>query len=275
MLHPPVRCASDAGPAASDITDIPVQRRHRLNQIVSTVATRGQVDVPSLATEFGVSQATIRRDLETLQSQRLVSRTHGGATVHAAFNDVPLTYKDTQDLAEKQRISRVATRFLEDAQVIGTTGGTTLSQFARLLGERNGLTVITNALNVAVELVVSTRLRVFVAGGEVRGSSQESVGRSAEAFLADYNIDVAFLGVDGVDALAGCTNYDPAGARVNAVLLGRARKRIVLADATKIGRVALAQVCNMRDVDVLITDCRAPRDQLELIRRQGCQVICA
>jgi DeoR family transcriptional regulator, aga operon transcriptional repressor len=252
-----------------------VQRRDRLNQIVSTVVTRGQIDVLSLASVFGVSQATIRRDLETLQNQRLVSRTHGGATVHAAFNDVPLSYKTAQDLAEKQRISRAATRFLENAQVIGTTGGTTVSQFARLLREWDGLTVITNALNVAVELVASTQIRVFVAGGVVRGSSQESVGHSAEAFLADYNIDVAFLGVDGVDATAGCTNYDPAGARVNAVLLGRARKTVVLADATKIGRVALAQVCSMRDVDVLITDCRAPQDQLDLIRGQGCDVVCA
>jgi DeoR family transcriptional regulator, aga operon transcriptional repressor len=110
----------------------------------------------------------------------------------------------------------------------------------------------------------------------VRGSSQESVGPSAEAFLTARSMDVAFLGVDGVDASAGCTNYDEAGARVNAALLQCARKKVVLADATKIGRVALAQVCRIRDVDVLITDSRAANDyQLELIRRQGCQIICA
>ena len=103
--------------------------------------------------------------------------------------------------------------------MIGTTGGTTVSQFIRLLRDRDDLTVVTNALNVAIDLVGNPGLRVFVAGGEVRGSSQESVGHSAEAFLAEYNIDVAFLGVDGVDAVAGCTNYDPAGARVNAVLV--------------------------------------------------------
>ena len=81
--------------------------------------------------------------------------------------------------------------------------------------------------------------------------------------------------VDGVDALAGCTNYDTAGARVNAMLCQRARKRIVLADATKIGRVALAQVCSMAEVDVLITDSRAPEAQLAQVRSQGCRVICA
>jgi DeoR family transcriptional regulator of aga operon len=252
-----------------------VQRRHRLNQIVSAVVERGQVDVPSLATEFAVSSATIRRDLEALQQQRLVCRTHGGATIHAAFNDLPLSYKRTRDLAEKQRIARHATAFLEGARVIGTTGGTTVFQFIQLLRDRDDLTVVTNALNVATDLVGRPGPRVFVAGGEVRVSSQESVGHSAEAFLAEYNIDVAFLGVDGLDAVAGCTNYDPAGARVNAVLARRARKRIVLADATKIGRVALAQVCRMADVDVLITDSRATEAELEPLRRQGAVVACA
>jgi DeoR family transcriptional regulator of aga operon len=252
-----------------------VQRRHRLNQIVSVVVERGQIDVPSLATEFSVSAATIRRDLEALQQQRLVCRTHGGATIHAAFNDLPLSYKKAQDLPEKLRIAQYAARFLDGARVIGTTGGTTVSQFTRLLRGRDDLTVVTNALNVAVDLAGSPGLRVFVAGGEMRASSQESVGHSAEAFLSSCNIDVAFLGVDGVDAVAGCTNYDPAGARVNAMLFRRARQRIVLADATKIGRVTLAQVCRMDEVDVLITDSRATEPELGSLRRQGCQVVCA
>jgi DeoR family transcriptional regulator of aga operon len=87
-----------------------MQRRHRLNQIVSAVVERRQVDVPSLATEFAVSPATIRRDLEALQQQRLVCRTHGGATIRAAFNDLPLSYKRARDLPEKQRIAQHAWR---------------------------------------------------------------------------------------------------------------------------------------------------------------------
>jgi DeoR family transcriptional regulator, aga operon transcriptional repressor len=251
-----------------------MRRSHRLNQIVSAVVARGQIDVPTLASEFGVSYATIRRDLDALQNQRLVRRTHGGATIHAAFNDLPLSYKSARELPQKQRISRRALEFLQDARVIGTTGGTTVSQFARLLHDRDGLTVVTNALNVAADLLGNPRLRVVIAGGEVRGSSQESVGHSAAAFLSGYAVDVAFLGVDGVDAMAGCTTYDPAGARVNAALVQHARKRIVLADATKVGRVTLAPVCPMREVDVLITDSRAPEDEVERIRGQGCRVIC-
>jgi DeoR family transcriptional regulator of aga operon len=249
-----------------------MRRSQRIHQILSAIVAHGSLEVPELAEQFGVSHATIRRDLEVLEQQRLVSRTRGGATTHAAFNDMPLSYKTTQDLAEKRRIAYEARRHLADARVIGMTGGTTVTEFAHLLLEREGLTVVTNALNVALHLLDNPRLRVFAAGGEVRSSSQEAVGHSTEAFLAGYNLDVAFVGVDGVDALAGCTNYDPEGARTNAALLQRARKTIVLADATKIGRVALAQVCAMTEVDLLITDDRADDARIEQIRAHGCEV---
>jgi DeoR family transcriptional regulator of aga operon len=250
-----------------------MRRTQRLNQILSAVVAHGSLEVTALADQFGVSQATIRRDLDMLEQQRLVNRTRGGATTHAAFNDMPLSYKTTQDLAEKRRIAHQAWQYLADARVVGMTGGTTVTEFARLLLDREGLTVVTNALNVALHVVDNPRLRVFAAGGEVRSSSQEAVGHSAEAFLAEYNLDVAFVGVDGVDVGAGCTCYDPAGARANAALRQRARKTIVLADATKIGRVALAQVCTMSEVDLLITDNRASETDIEQIRTHGCEVI--
>jgi DeoR family transcriptional regulator, aga operon transcriptional repressor len=249
-----------------------MRRNQRLNQILSTVVAHGSMEVPELADQFAVSHATIRRDLELLEQQRLISRTRGGATMHAAFNDLPLSYKTAQELAEKRKIAHEARRQLTGARVIGMTGGTTVTKFARLLLEHEGLTVVTNALNVALHLVDSPRLRVFAAGGEIRSSSQEAVGHSAEDFLSEYNLDVAFIGVDGVDAAAGCTNYDPAGARANAVLQRRARRTIVLADATKIGRVALAQVCAIPEVDLLITDDRADSDQIDQIRAHGCKV---
>lgn len=251
-----------------------VPRKQRLNQIVSAVIDAGNLDVATLADRFDVSEATIRRDLELLENQRLVSRTRGGAATNIAFNDLPLGYKTAQDLAEKRRIAEHALTYLENARVVGMTGGTTVTEFARGLMNRDSLTVVTNALNIAVNLLANPGLRVLVAGGEARSSSLETIGPIAEAFIADLNVDVAFLGVDGVDPVAGCTNYDPVGARVNGVLQQRARFTVVLADATKISRVALAQVCPLSDVDVLITDRRASEDVVNLIRAQGCEVVC-
>lgn len=252
-----------------------VQRKQRLHQIVSSIVEKVSMEVPELAAKFDVSEATIRRDLELLEEQQLVSRTRGGATTHVAFNDLPLGFKTSQDLQEKRRIAQSALTFLDGARVIGMTGGTTTNEFGRQLLGRRGLTVVTNALNIATSLVTSPGLRVFAAGGEVRSSSQEVVGPSAEAFLSEYNIDVSFLGVDGVDPGAGCTNYDPIGARVNGAMRSRSKMTIVLADATKIGRVALASVCRMSEVDVLITDTRAPQSAVDAIQDLGCRVICA
>lgn len=252
-----------------------MQRRKRLSEIVSAVMEQRDVDVPSLATMFEVSEATIRRDLALLEEQRLVSRTRGGATPNAAFNDVPLSLKHVQNAAEKEKIAERAAQYLQSARVIGMTGGTTLAAFAAQVVQRDGLTVVTNAVNIASTLLSNPHIRVLVAGGEARNSSQETVGPVAEAFLGDYNLDVAFLGVDGVHPQAGCTNYDPIGARVNKVLVERASRTIVLVDATKISRVALAPVCAMTDVDVLITDARADVQVLDEIRTLGCEVVCA
>ncbi|GHH83375.1 DeoR family transcriptional regulator [Streptomyces sulfonofaciens] len=249
-----------------------MRRRERLNQILSVIVGHGSMDVDALARQFDVSHATIRRDLELLEQQRLVSRTRGGATTHSAFTDMPLNYKTAQDLDEKRRIAHEARRHVQGARVVGMTGGTTVAEFAHLLLDHEGLTVVTNALNVALHLLDNPRLRVFVGGGELRSSSQETVGHNTEAFFTQYNLDVAFLGVDGVDASAGCTNYDPAGARANGELLRRARRRIVLADAAKLGRLALAQVCALSAVDLLITDDRADPAQVERIREQGPEV---
>lgn len=249
-------------------------RRKRLSEIVSIVMELQDVDVAMLAQRFDVSEATIRRDLGTLEEQRLVSRTRGGAMPNAAFHDVPLSLKNTQDAAEKQRIAEGAMQYLQGARVVGLTGGTTMTAFASRLVTRDGLTVVTNALNIATNLLANPGLRVLAAGGEARNSSQETVGPVAEAFLNDYNLDVAFLGVDGVHPQAGCTNYDPIGARVNKVLVERASRTIVLADATKVSRVALAPVCTLSEVDVLITDARAHQGMLDEIRALGCEVVC-
>ena len=250
-----------------------VPRKQRLNQIVSAVIEAGSLDVGALADRFDVSEATIRRDLELLENQRLVTRTRGGAATNVAFNDLPLGYKTAQDLAEKRRIAAHALTYLDGARVVGMTGGTTLTEFARGLMNRDSLMIVTNALNIATTLVANPGLRVLVAGGEARSSSLETIGAAAEAFFDAYNVDVAFLGVDGVDPIAGCTNYDPVGARVNRALQQRARLTVVLADATKISRVALAQVCPLSEVDVLVTDTRVSDELVAQIRELGCEVV--
>ena len=250
-----------------------MQRAQRLSAIVVIVAERGGAVVADLAASLDVSEPTIRRDLEYLEAHRLIRRTHGGARPHDAFTDLPLGLKTVQDVPEKRRIARAALKLVSGARVIGTTGGTTLTEFAHAYREVGTASVVTNSVDVATELLTNPRIRVFLTGGEVRSSSHETVGRSAEVVLGTYNIDVAVLGVDGIDVDAGATAYDPSGAVVNGMLSARALRTIVLADATKVGRAALTRICPIDDVDVLVTDERACPTHLERIRARGCRVV--
>jgi DeoR family transcriptional regulator of aga operon len=156
--------------------------------------------------------------------------------------------------------------------VVGITGGTTTTEAARELAGRSGLTVVTNALNIAAELAVRPALSVVVTGGAARSASFELVGPIAEQTLAGYHLDVALVGVDGVDAVAGCTTHDDVEARTNAMLLRRARRVIVLADSSKLGRVAFATICQLSEVETLITDKDADTDQISALIEAGVNV---
>ncbi len=242
-----------------------VRRTERMSQMLDRLLVDGSLDVEQLADSFGVSCSTIRRDLSSLETQRLLVRTRGGAQTHSAFNDLPLRFKVGQMLAEKRRIARTARDLLGDARVVGMTGGTTTTEFARTLVDTE-LTVVTNALNIAVDLLAARSIRVFIVGGEARNSSYETIGPTAEDQLTGYHIDLAVLGVDGIDLRAGCTVYDSLGSRTTTALARQARRTVVVADGTKIGKVAFATVFPLDQIDTLITDRSAPADALDAIR---------
>lgn len=232
----------------------------------------GRLRVVELAAEMGVSQATIRRDLEELERQKLLRRVHGGAVLQQPSIEVPLPYKGGRRQLEKQRIAKVAVDLLGEASIICLTGGTTTAAVARLIGDRAGVTIVTTGLNIASEMVNFPRLRVIIAGGEVRGVSLEVVGAIAQQTLAQFQVDVAFVGVDGLTADAGCTGFDPLGSDADRAMIERARRVVVVADSSKFGRVASSVICSFEQVDLLITDTGAPADELEMIRRRGVEV---
>jgi DeoR family transcriptional regulator, aga operon transcriptional repressor len=248
-----------------------VRQTERLDSILSQLSENGSVAVTALAREFGVSVATIRRDLELLESQRLLSRTHGGAVSHGVLYELPLRYRSERHAAEKHRIADAAIARLGDARVVGLTGGTTTTEVARRLAGRT-LTVVTNALNIASELAVRPNLKLVITGGVARPESYEIVGPLANATLDEVNIDVVFVGVDGASR-AGMTTHHEVEAHTNRRMIERARRVVVVCDASKIGRSALAVICRARDVDELITDTTAPEDGIAELRAAGVRVI--
>jgi DeoR family transcriptional regulator of aga operon len=250
-----------------------VHRAERLPVILEALSGRGSVDVGDLARELGVSAATIRRDLGRLERQRLLSRTHGGAVTSSVIYELPLRSRAGRDTDEKRRIAKVAVEQLGDARSVGLTGGTTTHEVARQLAERE-LTVVTNSISIASELAVRPNLKLIVTGGVARAESYELVGPLAEATLAGLNLDVVFIGVDGVSA-AGVTTHQEVEAHTNRSLISRAARVIVVADASKLGRSALAQICPLDELDMIITDTRARDGQRAELTAAGVEVVLA
>jgi DeoR family transcriptional regulator, aga operon transcriptional repressor len=249
-----------------------MRQSERLDSILERLSEDGSVAVTGLARTLGVSSATIRRDLELLESQRLLARTHGGAVSRdGVLYELPLRYRTGRHEAEKRRIAAAAATRLGDARAVGLTGGTTTTEVARRIAGRK-LTVVTNAINIASELTVRPNLKLVVTGGRARPESYELVGPLADATLDALNIDVAFVGVDGASR-AGMTTHDDTEAHTNRRMIERARRVVVVCDASKIGRAALAVICPARDVDELITDGEADPAELDGLRAAGVNVI--
>jgi DeoR family transcriptional regulator of aga operon len=243
----------------------------RLDSILTRLSEQGSVAVTGLAKDLGVSIATIRRDLELLESQRLLSRTHGGAVSHGVLYELPLRYRAGRHEAEKRRIAEAAATRLGDARVVGFTGGTTTTEVARRIAGR-ALTVVTNALNIASELAVRPNLKLVVTGGVARPESYELVGPLADQTLEELNLDLVFVGVDGASR-AGLTTHHGVEAHTNRRMIERARRVVVVCDASKIGRAALSVICRADAVDELITDADADAGELDALRAAGVHVI--
>jgi DeoR family transcriptional regulator, aga operon transcriptional repressor len=230
-----------------------VRQAERLGVILEELSNGGSVAVADLWPRLGVSAATVRRDLELLEGQRLLSRTHGGAVAHGVLYELPLRYKSARHLEEKRRIAREAAARIQDGMAVGLTGGTTTTEVARAFVDRQRLTVVTNALNIAGELAVRPNIKLVVTGGLARSESYELVGPLAEQTLADLHLDMAFVGVDGISGDAGLTTHHEIEAHTNRALIERAGRVIVVADGSKLGAVAFARICPTSAVDELIT----------------------
>jgi DeoR family transcriptional regulator, aga operon transcriptional repressor len=248
-----------------------VRRAERLDGILSRLASDGSVSVRELTEALAASPATVRRDLKLLEEQKLLSRSHGGAVRNGLLYELPVRYRGGRRAEEKGRIADAAAERIAEAQTVGLTGGTTTTEVARRLRGRR-LTVVTNAVNIASELVVSEAIRLVVTGGVARTQSSELIGPLAERTLDGLNVDLMFLGVDGVNA-SGATTHDEVEAQTNRKMVERAARVVVVCDSSKIGRSALSRICTLAEIDELITDTDGPAEHLEALRAVGVGVV--
>jgi DeoR family transcriptional regulator, aga operon transcriptional repressor len=255
------------------ISSVSIRRAERVSSILDRLASVKSLNASKLAAEFGVSAATLRRDLQMLEDQHLLSRTHGGALAQAVAYELPIRYRGGQNREQKLQIAAKAASLLPRGQLtLGLTGGTTTSEVARKIASRVDLTVVTNALNIAAELALRPRIKIIMTGGVARAQSYEVVGPLAEQTLMGLNIQVAVVGVDGISVRGGLTTHDEVEAHTNACMIDRSARCIMVADRSKVGRVLLARICPISRVTELITDDSADATALDDLRRAGVTV---
>ncbi|AYV26255.1 Glycerol-3-phosphate regulon repressor [Streptomyces sp. ADI95-16] len=261
-------------------------RKERWQTLLDLLVERGELEVEPAAEALGVSAATVRRDLDQLAEQQLLVRTRGGAVPHGVSYELPLRYRTSRRAAEKRRISEAVAALIVPGEVIGLTGGTTTTEVARTLAGRAdlaapagpaagspALTVVTNALNIAGELVIRPQFKIVLTGGVARPQSYELTGPLAQGLLGQLTVDTAVVGVDAFDPADGAATRHEDEAAMNRLLCERARRVIIAADSSKLGVRAFARICATSAVDVLVTDTGLSDAGAEPFESAGVEVV--
>ncbi len=246
----------------------------RRDEILDVLSRNGKVYVSDLSKKFSVSKVTLRNDLKRLEQDGFLRRIHGGALkTHQVAVDLALAEKEKKHAEEKRMISRVAAEMIEDGDTIILDSGTTTMEIARSIKNRTGITVITNALNIAMELANQQGIEVIIAGGNLREKSFALVGPHAEHLLSEYYADKFFLGVDGFSSRYGVTTPNIMEARLNRIMVEHAREVIVVTDSSKFGKRSLSLIVTIDKIDRVITDKDIPEDELAALQKAGKEVI--
>ena len=248
----------------------------RREQILQLLVAQGAVQVSDLVPKMGVSAVTIRSDLSALESQGLATRAYGGARlVRTPPLEQNMRQKDALNAPLKESIGVAAAALVEPGDNIIIDSGTTTVHMARHLREVERVTIMTNGLNIAWELADGTGAALMLTGGLLRKESLSLQGPQAEACLNAYSFDKLFLGVDGFDLQFGLTTHHEAEASLNHRMVERARKVIVLTDASKFGRVSLHRIALLDRVHTVITDAGISAEYRNGLQRLGIEVIVA
>jgi len=245
----------------------------RRQRILAILHAEGRVLVGSLSVQFGVSQITIRKDLDVLDERGLIQRSHGGALLPTSNALLDPSFQEKQKLhtAEKERIAIAAVKLVRDGSCVMLDSGTTTAAIAQELKKLSSLTVITNAINIAAELA-NTDFEVILTGGTLRKNSFSMVGPIAEDVLKEMHADILFLGVDGFDLEVGLTTPNLLEARVNRAMVTSSHRVVAVCDSTKFSRRSLSRIMPISELHHIITDKGLPESSVEALRRQNIEV---
>ncbi len=243
-------------------------------EILDRINQAGRASVAELSQEFGVSEVTIRADLQALAERNLIVRTHGGAipALRGPY-ELSLATRRQQQVAEKGRIGAAAAAMIADGDAVFLDSSSTALAIAQNLKNCRDLTVITNGLTIAQELIDAHGVTVVLIGGTLRRETASLIGADGLERLRRFHIQKGFFGAHGISPAEGLTDVSLAEAEVKRPLIAMCRRAIAVLDATKWGRVGLASFAHLQQLHLVITDVRAPADLVAQVRSAGVEVV--
>jgi DeoR family transcriptional regulator, glycerol-3-phosphate regulon repressor len=246
----------------------------RQADLLDEVRARGSISVEALADRFGVTLQTVRRDVKLLADAGLVARFHGGVRVPSSTTE-NIAYRQRQLLHDdaKRRIARAVAQGVPNDCSLIINIGTTTEAIARELMRHKGLRVITNNLNVAAILSDNPDCEVIVAGGAVRGRDRGIVGEATVDFISQFKVDIALIGISGIEADGTLRDYDYREVKVSRAIIEHSRQVWLAADASKFNRPAMVEVGHLDQVDMLFTDAPPPEPFAALLAEAGVQLV--
>jgi DeoR family glycerol-3-phosphate regulon repressor len=255
------------------VGDAMASLNRRQRTILELARASGRVAVDALSAQFVVSVQTIRKDLNEMCEQRLLTRVHGGAIISSGVENLSYEARRFVNQSEKAAIGAAAAALIPDNCSLFVNIGTTTEEFARGLGNHSGLLVITNNLNVATLLYPHPRIDVIVAGGPVRRADGAVVGQTATEFIRQFKVDYAVVGASAIDPEGTLLDFDYREVRVSRAIIENAREIILVSDAMKFQRTAPVRIGHLKDIDIFITDRLPTVEMADICRANDVRVI--
>lgn len=242
-------------------------------KILEVLNSEGQVTVSDLSKKFDVTEVTIRNDLSHLAGKELLIKTRGGGLKTQRVGiDQHLNDKAKINSKEKQAIGKKAAELINDNDTIIIDSGTTTIEIAKNLSRIKNLTVITNALNIASQLI-QDEIKVIVLGGILRTASLSLTGPIGENSIKNFYCDKCFLGVDGIDSQSGIYTPNLEEAHLNRMMINASKEVIIVTDSNKFKRKSFAHIAPITKIDMVVTDSKIPEDEFKNLQNAGIKVI--
>ncbi len=246
----------------------------RRNAILSKLSAEGKVIVADLSREFDVTEETIRRDLEKLDKEGVVKKTYGGAIANESLNtDLPFNVRKRTNVLQKQQIAEKIADLIHDGDYIMLDASSTAIFVVKSIKNRKNITLVTNSVEILLELADKTDWNVLSTGGALKKGALALVGTSAERMIRGFHVDLAVCSSKGVDLNMGITDSNEKDSEIKQAIFAAADRKILAVDSSKFDKISFVKVCETRDVDTIVTDSKPSDRWVEHLKENNVDLI--